>query len=342
MTQRRATTSSVLARGVAYVLWLLATLALVEFVVWRNVEKQKGVGLLGQPKLVEIGAGDVGESLENADSPGEQVETIVLGDSVARQIFRAGAEPSVRRRYVTSNYAVGMPGQCYMLQAALGRCQHVRDVYLLCYPGTPMNDLRSPLTRDYLNGFFHSPVQVAEVWCVQKDVGLSASHVGRMLWPGMMAVNSAMQVAGPARFREATGPHFIAAGAFRQPPSENEPLLEFASDLIGRPPPHVDVVADGATVVAPSRASAHFIRRMRELCEIRGVRFHLLALPVAAGKRFTDPNHVFDADFESLPDEQFADGTHFEPERVEAVRRAFVHRHGLDPEMAEAKTSPKR
>jgi hypothetical protein len=45
---------------------------------------------------------------------------------------------------------------------------------------------------------------------------------------------------------------------------------------------------------------------------------------------------VFDAGVvDSLPEDQFADGTHFKPDRVNAVRRAFVTRHGLAPEMVE-------
>ena len=118
-----------------------------------------------------------------------EVRTILLGDSVARQLFPPGREPKElngRYRFLTSNQAISMAGQYYLLQDALRSCPGATDVYLLYFPGSLANDLGPDFTHDYFCGYFHSPRQIAEVFAVKRDFTLLASQVGHGLFPNLM------------------------------------------------------------------------------------------------------------------------------------------------------------
>src|SRR5204863_127931 len=99
---------------------------------------------------------DVPQAIQAARRRDTDVRTLYLGDSVARQLFKPGEEPSDDVRYVTSNFAVALAGQFYLMDDALRSCPDARDVNLVMVVGAWGNDLDSVCTDDYFCGYFHA------------------------------------------------------------------------------------------------------------------------------------------------------------------------------------------
>src|SRR5437764_1293744 len=116
----------------AFCLGLVFTVSAAERLLARRNASESGKKLIGR---------EVYEAVKVARRRGAGVKTLYLGDSVARQLFRHGLEPRPDVRYVTSNYAVAVAGQYYLLEDALKSCPNVREVNLFLVPGVWGHDL---------------------------------------------------------------------------------------------------------------------------------------------------------------------------------------------------------
>jgi hypothetical protein len=75
--------------------------------------------------------------------------TLILGDSVARQLYDRRNESSTGFLHVTSNQAISMAGQELLLRFALQSNPQLKRVVLLSHPSGFFNDLDQPFTYNY-------------------------------------------------------------------------------------------------------------------------------------------------------------------------------------------------
>lgn len=256
------------------------------------------------------------------------VRAIYLGDSVARQLFTPGTEPAPDVKFLATNQAMSLAGQCYLLEESLAANPHLQDVYLLYIPGCFSNNLPVDLSRDYLCAYFHRPDQVAEVFAVKHDVRLTAAHIGRMLLPNLMIENSALDPsAGPAASPPSIRP---ATAAFvAQPSAGREPLFSVLELIWKRPPESPPPVA-GSYGADLSPVSRYFLNKMRGLCAAHRVKLHVLPCPLSTAETFSDPCHVYDAAPLRVDPKLLVDAVHFRAPYVQEYRRRVVEAYALD------------
>ena len=185
---------------------------------------------------------DVYQVLQSAEIPHDQVTTLYLGDSVARQLFHLRTEPSPDLLYLPSNQAISLAGQYCILQTVAQRCPHLNAVYFFYSPHSWSNNLDQVFTHDYFCGYFHSPAMVWEVWQLKHDPQLLAAHVGRMILPNIMAENSYLN-----RSQSPSGVPLAAPNASPRPPY--------------------------------SRVSEHFLEKMKQFCQQHGINLTVLPCP---------------------------------------------------------------
>ena len=314
-------------------LWVSATFSLGLLLTVFAVD-----GLLGLHNARHRGGKIIGrevyEAIQAARRPGEKVKTLYLGDSVARQMFRPGTEPRDDVRYATSNYAISLAGQYYLLEEALRRCPDTREVNLILLVGVWGHDLGPPFTDDYFCGHFHGTSQVAEVWRLKKDLRLSTVHASRWLLPNLLAVNAARRPQGPV---EPLSPQAKPVEGWLTP-AEGEPLLRVLGWFVDRAnhpdPMKHEVTLDGAVVVPLSETSRYYLAKMRALCREKGVRLRVLPGPNADVGRYHDNKGIYDGRFIYIDPAKLGDGTHMKPQFLDEVRAKVIETHGLDPETA--------
>jgi hypothetical protein len=272
-----------------------------------------------------IGGPDVCTALEHATAPRPSVRTIYLGDSVSRQLFRPGAEPNAQVLYLSSNQAISLAGQYYLLRRALDHCPEVREVDFFYFPLAWRNDLQRFMSHDYYCGYFHDPDQIAETFRATRDCDLLAAHLGRWLLPNLMAANSASHpaVAAPP-------PELVEAEA--APASDPEPLLTAATlicrALSGYAPPAQPPVRVG--LIKVSNISQYFLAKIRTLCRERGCTLRVLASPCSNRVRYQNANQVYDAEVLYFDPSWFRDGVHFLGQHVPDVRRRMIEMYRLN------------
>ena len=246
----------------------------------------------GQYRIGEI----VYQVLEAADAPHPQVTTLILGDSVALQLFHLHAEPSPRFLNLPSTAAVSVGGQYCVLQRVIDHAPHLRQVYLLMTPRSWANNLDQIFTHDYFCGYFHSPSLVWEVWSLEHDPQLTEAHLGRMLLPNIMAENSYLN-----RSQSASGVPIVP---------------------VGFDPAH-----------RLSRASVYFLGKMKHLCRERHIDLKVLPCPcVGNAAQLAALAPVYDAPIEFYDPDLFTpDGIHLQNPKVGPVREHFIAKfHLLD------------
>jgi hypothetical protein len=271
-------------------------------------------------------------AIERVDNNSRSVQAVVLGDSVARQLFYPFAEPGPQVRFLTSNQAITMAGQCYLAENAMKRCPNLQDVYLLYLPAAWLNDMPREFTHDYFCGHFHTLGEVIEVFKVKRDFELSFAHGGRWLLPHLMAANSlsrpAFAMQPDVRQNAPT-----AAGPAPIPPDPERLLTEFSA-LFAPPASTIPPEPSGKQAVVLSPVSRYYLGKLREECRQRGIRLHILPCPVSAEKNrveFVDPDHVYDAPIlGDVPAEELIDAVHFKPPYVDAARERMIQFYGLD------------
>jgi len=280
---------------------------------------------------------EVYQAIEAARRPGPEVTTLVMGDSVARQLFRPGTEPRADVRYVTSNYAIAVAGQYYLLEEALKHCPNVRSVEMLLVVGVWGHDLGPPYTDDYFCGHFHSAAQVAEVWRLKHDVRLTTTHAARWLLPNLLAENAVRRPQGPAE----PAPQGQPMHGWLTP-TGGEPVLTLAAKVLPPRQPYVmpyDKTPAGEVLVPLSPVSKHYLDKMRSLCREKGVRLRVLPGPCVTPPRYFDNKGIYDGQFVYVDESILSDGTHVKPQYLEQVRTEVMTVHGLDPALL-PKTAP--
>ena len=299
---------------------LLILLLLTDAGIGQKMRKQR----CDYPGL--IGGADVCPVLECADVPGPRVQVLYLGDSVSRQLFRPGAEPNPRVRYLSSNQAISLAGQYYLLRRAMDHCPGVREVDLIYFPMAWRNDLPRSLSHDYYCGYFHSPGQVAETFKVTRDCDLLVAHLGRWLLPNLMAANSAShpQYAAP--------PPESAGGAETAPRADPEPLLTamtricraMPGDMRPRDQPRK------AGEIKLSAVSLHFLSKIRALCRDRGCQLRIIPSPCSDRVRYQHPEQVYDGEIVYFDQTWFRDGVHFFPQHIAEARQRLIETDHLE------------
>ena len=268
---------------------------------------------------------DVREAIVAARRPGPGVKTLYLGDSVARQLFLSGTEPRPDVRYATSNFAVALAGQYYVLEDALRNCPDLREVNLVMVVGVWGNDLDSVFTDDYFCGHFHTTAQVAEVFRLKRDWRLSTVHAFRWLLPNLLAHNAARR---PQALPSPQG-HVIEGWLA---PAGGEPLLALLSRLFPPPPPvePVPPAPQGYVAIPLSRVSRHYLDRIRTACAARGVRLRIVPGPCPDTYRFADTAGIYDGPIYYVDHRKFSDGVHVRREHLDEVRAELKSRYRLD------------
>jgi hypothetical protein len=265
---------------------VILTVALDRILGWR-IRRADGEPLIGREVYV---------AQKIAAKHDDATRELYLGDSVAKQVFPPGEEPGhdPTIKYVTTNQAISMAGQYYLLSDTLATHPNVKRVYLFYTPSAWGNDLDQAYTHDYFCGYFHKPSQVREAFAVKKDWDLLGAHIGRMLLPNILATNSSMSLK--------------AGGPKRSWAKETE---------------------RGAKIEV-SNVSQAYMRRIRELCKSRGIELRVYPSPVSDQFLFTDPGNLYDAPIAYLKAENFQDDTiHLKRPYVEAARYELVSRLAL-------------
>lgn len=298
-----------------FALGLVVTLAAVErFLGWRLAYSHGKFCV----------APEIYEAIERAQEPSSSVHTVLLGDSVARELFPPGSERRSDDRFLACNQAGSLAAQYYILSDALRSFPELRDVYLLYYPGSFENDLGPPLSNDFFCGFFHAPKQIREVFEVKRDARLAMVQFGRLLLPNILAANS---VNRPTAWQWVPPRPGIAPTSFG---SANEPLADLLDRLWGsEPAQQIPAKTAAGRPVFLSRISEHYLPKMRELCRSRGVAFHVLPCPCSDAERFNDFQHVYERAIIYVPAAEFGDGIHLRKPFVPEMRQRLIVQYGL-------------
>lgn len=232
---------------------------------------------------------EVFTAMQKVSQPHPAVTAIYLGDSVARQLFPSGSEPSPDTLYVPCNAAISLAGQYFLLEQALDNCPKTKKVFLFLVPNNWRMNLSSPFTNDYFCEFFNSPVQVSELWLEKHDRGLLKNHVLRMLIPNILATNSWLN-----RSSDPT--------ALLKP---LQPLPKSAS-------------RDRSPV---STLSLHYLARMRQLCRSKGVQLFILPCPCIEPEEDAALVKLYDAPLRLYDKDLFQDGIHFKTALIREGRK---------------------
>jgi hypothetical protein len=327
--RRRTGVRRLLKTSAIFLLGLIACLALAEWFIGRQIRRTMARGMLGGV--------DVYLAKRQAKRDAPHAQAILIGDSVARQLFMPAKEPNDRVRYVASNQAISMAGQYYMLEETLPHCPAATDVYLVYYPGSFGNGLPKDLTHDYYCGYFHRPSQVIETFKVTHDTSLLVAHVGRMLLPNLMAANSARHIADGTRdsFGKALDqqPAPKPDAGFAQLPADREVVLDLASAIV----PPVKPIPDRAWAPPPglqpvqvSHVSWYYLAKMRTLCEQKGLTLHVLPAPCSDIVTWYDGDHVYDQPIVYFDRAQFHDAMHFEKPFIDTARERIAREYGFE------------
>jgi hypothetical protein len=269
------------ARALGFLLGLVVLVALCERAAGWYTTRTDGRHLIGREVYL------VQNRLKAADPA---VRRVYLGDSVARQLFPPGEESSPSHKYLTSNQAISMAGQFYLLEQATSAYPNLREVTLFYTANGWANDLDQVYTHDYFCGYFHQAEQIADVFAVKRDLELLSVHVARALLPQLMAMNSALSVV-------------------RTKPADEEADTLTA---VERPQRRIE----------PSRISDVFLQRMRRLCARRGLVLRVYPCPAPDAFEIEDPYRVYDAPVVQVPARHFrTDGVHLKKASVPDVRR---------------------
>lgn len=299
----------------AFVLGLVVMLAVVErFLGWRMARSH---GQLSVSPEIHV-------AIERASEPSQSVRLIVLGDSVAYQLFPPGTERRADERFLPCNQAGSLAAQYYILVDAVRSYPKLHDAYLFYYPGSFENDLGPPYANDYFCGFFHAPRQIREVFEVKRDTRLTLAQIGRLLLPNILAINSYNRPMAWERAGTWSGAAPTVAAPAR------EPLADLLDTLWGREPsltPRPRTAAGRPVFL--SRVSQYYLPKMRELCRSHSISFHVLPCPCSAAEPFDDASRIYERPIIYLPAEEFGDGIHVrEPFRA-AIRQRLIAQDNL-------------
>lgn len=255
---------------------------------------------------------EVFRAIRVCTSPAPEARVLVLGDSVANQIFGTGPAVGKRVALGSSNQAVTPLGNRILLERWLALNPQAEEVVYLLLPRSLANDGLRPFTFHYLIHPF------AETGLLRDATDGVRAHLARR-FGGIVLANASLR-------------HLLY---------RNDRLYDFYERRLVRAPlGNGDGVPD--LVVEQLRA-------MKEACDARGVRFRLVFPPVSpttapsaayrarCSDALRDIVPEIDALFEGLriePESHFRDGVHFTKERLaeiqSSLRREILARPGGD------------
>jgi hypothetical protein len=306
--------------GSLFTLGLLLALFLTDALLGWRYRRNYGAGTIGV---------EVHQAVRKSETKNSSVNTVILGDSVARQLFgpRAKRQPGVFP--LPTNQAISMAGQYYLLENCVENSSGLRDVYLFYIPGCFANNLPRELSRDYFCGHFHSPRAILEVFRLKKDFELSAAHIGRFLLPNLMAANSAWH---PAPTGAVTSPPHNPGGVA---PPEPEPLLSLLTKLFRSAP---ETVPQPAYTYGPalSPISQHYLDKARALCVARSIRLHVLPCPLSKDYPYEDAQKIYDAEPLRVDPTVLVDPVHFKEQFLPRIREQMIRLYDLPLETTSA------
>lgn len=314
--------------SLAFVLGLIVMLGIVErYLGWRMAHLHGHLSISPEIYL----------AIERANEPAASIHSILLGDSVAHQLFPPGTEKRPDERFLTSNQAGSLAAQYYILADAIRSFPQLRDVYLLYYPESFRNDLGPPFANDYFCGYFHTPAQIREVFELKRDASVTLSQLGRFLLPNILATNSVNQPLALPQTDIAFGNASSGASPSR------EPLAKLLDKWWGRKPDEKPPRrTEAGSPVYLSRVSRYYLPKMRDLCRSHGVAFHVLPCPCSAAVPFADAQQVYDRPIIYLPPEEFGDGIHVrEPFRA-GLRTRLIAEDALPFDLPQSDASTVR
>ena len=267
-----------------FAIGLAVVLALSEVALARYNAHSWGYRLIGR---------EVFQAQRVAQRVEGQIHTLYLGDSVAHQLFPANHEPDGVRS-LTTNQAISVAGQYYLLREALARHRGVREVVLFYSPRSFENNLDQVFTEDYYCGYFHHVDQVFDTFAVTGSWPLLLAHSRRAILPNLSAMNSWFNQSGSA-VEEGEDP--------------NAPLT-------------------GPIVV--SHVSRHFLSLMYQLAGRAGIRLRVLPMPVSDQFHYFDTTGIYDAPILYLPKAMFRrDTIHVQREQIDTARQALTRHLAL-------------
>lgn len=116
--------------------------------------------------------------------------TLVLGDSVARQLYDRNNERATGFLHATANQSISMAGQEMLLREALRSNPQLKRVILLYHPDSFSNDLDQPYTFNY----FAKPFCSLKTW--PRLSSLVKQHMERRLefWAAFLPLVKATQL----------------------------------------------------------------------------------------------------------------------------------------------------
>jgi hypothetical protein len=239
----------------------------------------------------------VAQSLARIVDP--RVHTLMIGDSVARQLFPPGSEPDASIRFLTTNQAVSVAGQYYLLRDALATHTNVRQIILVFSPQAWSNNLDQIYSHDYFCGYFHRPDEIREVFSVTHNWGLLGAHVGRALLPNLAESNNWMSMS--------------QARILAPIPMPTEASVVF------------------------SDVSRHYLTRIREIAGRQGIGLRVYPGPVSDHFTYRDEIPVYDAPFIYLPHAKFGpDGIHLNKPEISPSRAILAAHYALFTREAQA------
>jgi hypothetical protein len=285
-TPRRSDLKRFAATAALFCAGLTVATACAEIAAGRFMASRRSVAPVGSEVYVAQSLARTGDS---------RVKALMIGDSVARQLFPPGSEPNTSIRFLTTNQAVSLAGQYYLLRDALDAHTNVRRIILFYNPRAWSNNLDQVYTHDYFCGFFHRPDEIREVFGVTRNWGLLGAHVGRALLPNLAESNSWMSMSQ------------------------------------ARVLPPIKMANDKAVVFPVSDVSRHFLGRIHEIAERRGISLQIYPGPVSDEFVYRDEFRLYDAPFLYVPSDEFGpDGIHLKtPAAVSASRATLAARYAL-------------
>jgi hypothetical protein len=265
---------------------------------WLVVHTPLRIMLVGQ---------EVWTQLARADGAAK-ANTLILGDSVAGQLYDANNEIATGYWHLATNQAISLAGQELLLRRALVHNPQIERVVLVLIPSAFGNDLDQPFTFNYFVKPFCDPFTWHQLSPVVR-VRLARKW---QLWAGLLPLVKGTQLFSEVDYSlDPSNSALHEEQDSARPASPRQPFL--------------------------SAVSADALERMASLCRANGIRFELRSGPLSpawadfeslrrsiSAAKLSD---LFSGYFESirvLPAELFSDTVHLRKDVLPEYRNNWL------------------
>jgi hypothetical protein len=245
---------------------------------------------------------------QNLAAAKTEYDTLLIGDSVCRQIFPPEKQnESTSVCYLGTNAAVTAIGNYILMRQYLQNNPQTKKVVSLIRPQTLANDL----WHNYTFQYFIVPFYTKEnMQYIDEDI--------------------------IERLRNEFGELFIENDMYKQLIIQNSYLLKIYLNRISNP---------GLITNRISEISARYLKKSWEYCKENGIEFVVFPLPLSDFEKERNwkeyQNDIIDFELQNLlkdyfnginwyPENCFSDGVHFEREYFEKNRINIIEQIGLD------------